>query len=168
MVMLVVGDVKKKENWRQTLFPLSEGAEVVVGTPWGLTQWSTKIISTCHRSQKKLSRKILNKSTSVIWATWSLWKKCQNQFGQPPSPPYIQDTGVFFFFKNATKLPQLLMIVFQHRENWVISNDVSLILAGVHGGKCLWWQSGSIIGPKVLVELKIPGAEAGPNGISDG
>ena len=57
MVMLVVGDVKKKENWRQTLFPLSEGAEVVVGTPWGLTQWSTKIISTCHRSQKKIITK---------------------------------------------------------------------------------------------------------------
>ena len=57
VMVILVGDVKKKENWRQTLFPLSEGAELVVGAPLGLTQWSTKIISTCHRSQKILSPK---------------------------------------------------------------------------------------------------------------
>ena len=56
------------------------------------------------------------------------------------------------------------MIVVPHRENRVISNNV---------GGWSWWKVSVVairvhIGPKVLVELKIRGPEAGPNRISDG
>ena len=56
-------------------------------------------------SKNIITKKNSNKSTNAIWATCSLWKKCQNQFGQPPHPPppYIHDMGVFFSLENATK-----------------------------------------------------------------
>ena len=101
MVMLV-GDVKKKENWRQTLFPLSEGDEVVVGAPLGLTQWSTKIISTCHRSQKILSpKKSKTNRPTQFGQLVHFGKSVKINLGSPP--PYMHDMGVFFSFKNATK-----------------------------------------------------------------
>ena len=121
VMVILVGDVKKKENWRQTLFPLSEGAELVVGAPLGLTQWSTKIISTCHRSQKILLRKKTKTNrptqfgqlvhfgksvkinlgsppphTCTIWASFSLLKMRQNQFVQPHPQMQWPKEKVFF------------------------------------------------------------------------
>ena len=102
VMVILVGDVKKKENWRQTLFPLSEGSEVVVGAPLGLTQWSTKIISTCHRSQKILSPKNLKQIDQRNFGNLFTLEKVSKSIWAAP-PPYMHDMGVFFSAKNATK-----------------------------------------------------------------
>ena len=96
VMVILVGDVKKKENWRQTLFPLSEGDEVVVGAPLGLTQWSTKIISTCHRSKKNITKKSKTNRPTQFWQLVHFGKSVKINLGSPTPKCNGQKKRCFF------------------------------------------------------------------------